>query len=828
VTGSSVTLDSGTGVGNASNAVLTVAGTLAARSRTSGGVFVSQAGAVTLNTIGTVSNTTAGGGAYDVTAGGMITVAGAVNTAGTVLISATSGDLDITTGSVTSSAIGDAVTLATAGNFSNDVGASAVQAANGRWLIYSANPAGDTFAGLDSANTAIWGTAAGATVSASGNRYVFALAPTLTVTSTNDSKVYGTDDGVAIAADYSVTGVQSGVAGAYLGDTIATAYSGAATVSSAGSAANAHVVAGGYAYTLGLGTLTSASGYSFTLANTGKLTVTPAALTITADNQSKVYGAVLPTLTASYAGLVNGDTAASLTTGPTLTTTATAASHVAGGPYAITASGAASSDYTISYVAGALTVTQAALTITADNQSKVYGAVLPTLTASYAGFVNNDTLASLTTGPTLTTTATAASHVAGSPYAITASGAVDSDYKISYAGGNLTVTAAPLTIAADNQSKVYGAVLPTLTASYAGLVNGDTAASLTTGPTLTTTATAASHVAGGPYAITASGAASSDYTISYVAGQLTVTQAALTITADNQSKVYGAALPTLTASYAGFVNNDTLASLTTGPTLTTTATAASHVSGSPYAITASGAVNSDYKISYVAGSLAVTPAALTITADSKTMTYGDGLPALTATYSGFVNGDGSGSLTTAPILASATPATANAGTYKGTLTASGAVDSDYVISYAAGSLTIGQRAITVTADAQSRVKNDPNPPLTFQVGGRGLVNGDTLNGGLATSATTQSDAGIYGITEGTLAASRNYALSYIGANLTVTPLPVSPSAVVNPVTVAGSQFQPPVNASISLVTPPVATGGDNRGWDRGRRSRHRHARVARL
>ena len=82
--------------------------------------------------------------------------------------------------------------------------------------------------------------------------------------------------------------------------------------------------------------------------------------------------------------------------------------------------------------------------------------------------------ASLTTQPTLTTTATASSHVAGSPYAITASGAVDSDYTISYVAGTLTVTPAPLTITANNQTKVYGAALPTLTASYTGFVNGDT------------------------------------------------------------------------------------------------------------------------------------------------------------------------------------------------------------------------------------------------------------------------------------------------------------------------------------------------------------------
>ena len=65
--------------------------------------------------------------------------------------------------------------------------------------------------------------------------------------------------------------------------------------------------------------------------------VTPASLTITADNKTKVYGAALPTLTASYTGFVNGDTAANLTTLPTLSTTATAVSHVSDNPYAITA-----------------------------------------------------------------------------------------------------------------------------------------------------------------------------------------------------------------------------------------------------------------------------------------------------------------------------------------------------------------------------------------------------------------------------------------------------------------------------------------------------------
>ena len=168
----------------------------------------------------------------------------------------------------------------------------------------------------------------------------------------------------------------------------------------------------------------------------GTLTVTPAALTITADDKSKVYGAALPTLTASYSGFVNGDTASSLTS-PVVSapapvppvTLALIRSHPAARPDA---------NYTISFVAGTLTVTPAALTITADDKSKVYGAALPTLTASYSGFVNGDTGSSLTSPVGLSTTASAASD-AGT-YPITSSGAADANYTISFVAGTLTVT----------------------------------------------------------------------------------------------------------------------------------------------------------------------------------------------------------------------------------------------------------------------------------------------------------------------------------------------------------------------------------------------------
>jgi hypothetical protein len=96
--------------------------------------------------------------------------------------------------------------------------------------------------------------------------------------------------------------------------------------------------------------------YSSSTSNTDTLTINPAPLTITASNQSMVYGGPFPTLTpALYSGFVNGDTIASLTTPGTLTTTATASSPV--GNYINIESGASSPNYTITNVNGVFTIT---------------------------------------------------------------------------------------------------------------------------------------------------------------------------------------------------------------------------------------------------------------------------------------------------------------------------------------------------------------------------------------------------------------------------------------------------------------------------------------
>ena len=112
---------------------------------------------------------------------------------------------------------------------------------------------------------------------------------------------------------------------------------------------------------------------------TTSFAVTPAVLTVTANNASSVYGAALPAFTAVYSGFVNGDTSAVLRGAPSLTTTATPASPA--GTYPITAASGtlSAANYTFSFVNGTLTVDQITLvpgisfTLTSSLNPSTYG-----------------------------------------------------------------------------------------------------------------------------------------------------------------------------------------------------------------------------------------------------------------------------------------------------------------------------------------------------------------------------------------------------------------------------------------------------------------------
>src|SRR5439155_3540712 len=218
--------------------------------------------------------------------------------------------------------------------------------------------------------------------------------------------------------------------------------------------------------------------------------------------------------------------------------------------------------------------------------------------------------------PSLTTAATASSTVSGNPYTITAGvGTLSStNYSFTFADGQLTITKATLTITANDTNRVYGAANPVFTANYSGFANGETleTSGVTGQPELTSAADATRTVAGSPYAITgAIGTLSAgNYSFSFGDGQLTITKATLTVTANDTNRVYGAANPVFTASYSGFANGETLGTsdVTGSPSLTTAATPGSAVSGSPYTITAAvGSLSSgNYSFSFADGQLTVT------------------------------------------------------------------------------------------------------------------------------------------------------------------------------------------------------------------------------
>ena len=199
--------------------------------------------------------------------------------------------------------------------------------------------------------------------------------------------------------------------------------------------------------TLGAGTHTVTAVYSGDntyAGNSGNrgLTVAKAHLTVTADTKSKVYGAAVPTLTATISGFVNGDTANVVSGAPKLTTTATTASGVGTYPITITTGTLSAANYDFpNLVNGMLTVTKAQLTVTAVNESKRQGAANPALSYTITGFVNGDKPTVVRGKPTLRTTAVKTSPAGKYPIIVALGTLSASNYDFSLVNGTLTVIA---------------------------------------------------------------------------------------------------------------------------------------------------------------------------------------------------------------------------------------------------------------------------------------------------------------------------------------------------------------------------------------------------
>ena len=125
------------------------------------------------------------------------------------------------------------------------------------------------------------------------------------------------------------------------------------------------------------------------------------------------------------------------------------------------------------------------------------------------------------------------------------------NYTINFVPANLTITAKPLTVTADAQTKVYDSVDPALTYTQSGLKSGDSitgALSRDSGENVGTFAIGRGNVSAG-----------GNYTINFVPANLTITAKTLTIIADAKSKVFDSADPALTYTQSGLKAGDKIA-----------------------------------------------------------------------------------------------------------------------------------------------------------------------------------------------------------------------------------------------------------------------------
>jgi len=179
------------------------------------------------------------------------------------------------------------------------------------------------------------------------------------------------------------------------------------------------------------------------------------------------------------------------------------------GNYAVRVTVAEGTNHKAASAAAEFTIDKAAITVTIQNATSVYGDTLAELKATDNGIVNGDANVY-----SLATTATSTSNVG--KYAITGT-ALDDNYDVTFVNGEYEITKREITITVDAKNAVVNTTLPTYTYKVEGLVGVDT---LVTEPTLTCNANIALI---GEYDITATGAdAGGNYSIKYVPAKLTV------------------------------------------------------------------------------------------------------------------------------------------------------------------------------------------------------------------------------------------------------------------------------------------------------------------
>jgi hypothetical protein len=242
------------------------------------------------------------------------------------------------------------------------------------------------------------------------------------------------------------------------------------------------------------------------------------------------------------------------------------------------------------------------------------------------------------------------------------------------------VNKAILEVRAPNLNRVYGTANPLLIASITGYQNGDTADAISGSAVLATAATETSSLGNYPIIVDVSSMTSANYEFKGVNGVLTITQATPVITwANPAAMIYGTPLSAMqlnaiTRVAGSFVYTPSLGSILHAG------------SGQALSVVFTPTDTVNYATANATTALTVNQASLIITADNKTMVSGQAVPALTAVGSGLVSPDTLANLDTAAVLTTTATNSSATGTYP--ITVSGASDSDYVISYVNGTMSV--------------------------------------------------------------------------------------------------------------------------------------------
>src|SRR5262245_25658642 len=278
--------------------------------------------------------------------------------------------------------------------------------------------------------------------------------------------------------------------------------------------------------------------------------------------------------------------------------------------------------YIFAFAAG---TTPATLTVTSLSDSKTYGDTANLSLFTVSGFqagVANAYLAdpNVYSGtPGLSSAGVAATADAGAYPVIASQGTLAASGNYGFAFNNagvLTVNPKALTITANDAAQTYNGVLFSggNGVIYSGFVNGQNASVLS--GAIAYGGNSQGAVNAGTYTIIPSNQTSSNYAINYVNATLAINPQPLTITANNVTQTFNN-VPYSGGNgvtYNGFVNGQS-SSLLSG-SITYGGNSQGAVNVGTYTIIPSGQTSSNYAITYVNGTLTITPPPITVVLDA--------------------------------------------------------------------------------------------------------------------------------------------------------------------------------------------------------------------